>query len=297
MSTGRRLPRVAFQGEAGAFSEEAVLSAFAGAADPVPYRDLRAVGDAVLAGAVEYGLLPVENSLAGSVVGAYDLLAATSLSVIGEVIRPIRMCLLGLSGAALDSLTEVRSHPIALAQCARFFAEHPALQPVASYDTAGAALEVARGLNRRVGAIAARIAAERYGLVVLAADVHDRADNQTRFFVVAPRGTARPSEPAAARPKSVLVAETENRPGALHGLLEVFAVRGINLTKLESRPGPEPWTYRFFIELEGSADRGAAALAVEEAMDRTRSLRVIGTYAAADPPSSAEPPGAPSGFA
>ncbi|MBI4409333.1 MAG: prephenate dehydratase [Gemmatimonadetes bacterium] len=272
--------RVAFQGELGAFSEDAVRALFGEAAEPVPRREFREVGVAVVAGEVEYGLLPIENTLAGSVVTSYDVLAAEPLRVIGEVIVPIHHCVLGLPGSRLAGVRRVLSHPVALAQCTRFLLEHPEIEALAVYDTAGAAREVAERRDASVAAIAGRRAADRYALEILAHDIEDRPDNQTRFLAVvrqehlpAPAG----ADPGAAR-KTALLVETENVPGALVHVLLPFASRGINLSKLESRPGAEPWTYRFFMELEADAGTAAAREALAEVSRRATSLRVLGSY-------------------
>ncbi len=271
-------PRVAFQGEAGAFSEDAALAFFGGRAVAVPRRDFEAVGAAVAEGAVEYGVLPVENSLAGSVVAAYDILSRGRLTIVGEVVRPIRHCLLGVPGAEPAEVRRIISHPVALAQCTRFLAVGSA-EAVAVYDTAGAAREVAERGDPTLAAVAGRCAAERYGLAVLADGIQDRQDNQTRFFLVA-AASARPvpSAPTDAR-KMVILLETEDRPGALVGALVPFALNGINLTRLESRPADRPWRYRFFLELSADAADPAAARAIEEARDRALSLRLLGSFA------------------
>lgn len=272
-------PRVAFQGEAGAFSEEAVYAAFGEDAEPVPCREFRDVAAAVDSGAVDLGLLPIENSLAGSVTGSYDVLVHSDLQVIREVTRPIRHFLLGAPGSTLVDVRRVISHPVALAQCTRFFAERPWMQAVAVYDTAGAARDVAAAGDPALAAVASRQAGRRYGLEILAEDLQDRADNQTRFLAVARPGTARPAEGGDADGwKTMVVAETPNRPGALLELLQPFARRGVNLTKIESRPGDEPWTYRFFLELDGRA----GAPSVDEALDEIgrggHTLRVLGSF-------------------
>lgn len=272
--------RVAFQGELGAYSEEAVRRFFGAAADPVARRDFRAVGESVLGGEVDFGLLPIENSLAGSVVASYDVLGAMELVAVGEVISPIHHQVLGLPGARLDGIRRILSHPVALAQCNAFFAAHPGVEAVSHYDTAGAAKTVAEGGDPSVGAIAGAAAAERYGLDILARDVEDRADNQTRFLVVTRAGEERPVARAGSTSglKTTLLAETANAPGALVRLLLPFAERGVNLSKLESRPAEQPWTYRFFLELDGGADEPAPREAIAEARRHTTSLRVVGSY-------------------
>jgi prephenate dehydratase len=279
-------PRVAFQGELGAFSEEAVRRYFGPAATPVACRDFADVGRAVARGDVERGLLPVENTLAGSVVAAYDVLLAHPLRIVGEVVSPIHHCVLGVPGATLDGLTRVISHPVALAQCTRFIASRAGLEAVAVYDTAGAAQEVARTGSATLAAIAGRGAAARYGLEVLAADVEDRPDNQTRFLVVTRRDAKAGDEAAgggelgdgAGEMKTVLVLETANAPGALVRVLAPFAERGINMTKLESRPTGEPWRYRFLIDIDADANAPAAAAALDEARAHTSRLDVLGSF-------------------
>jgi prephenate dehydratase len=273
----------AFQGELGAYSEAAVHLFFDGAVEPVPRREFAEVGQAVADGAAEYGVLPIENTLAGSVVGSYDVLATHELTVVGEVITPIHHCVLGTPGATLDGLTRVLSHPVALAQCTRFLQARRGLEAVAVYDTAGAAREVADRADAALGAIAGRHAAARYGLKILATDVEDRHDNQTRFLVVSRAGAPLPPPATARRDRSPamrtsLILETKNTPGALVRVLLPFSARSINLSKLESRPAGEPWTYRFFVELEVDAASRVAREALEEVQQHAATLRVLGSY-------------------
>lgn len=269
---------VAFQGELGAFSEEAVHRFFGEEVTPVPRRGFPEVGQAVVSGEVDYGLLPIENSLAGSVVGSYDVLSDGGLAVVGEVVTPIHHCLLGVRQAAEQDITQVLSHPVALAQCQRFLQAHPAMEAVVFYDTAGAAREVALSGRRDQAAIAGRGAAARYDLAILVEDIEDRHDNQTRFLVVARPGAAPPSRPAAGVMKTALLVETRNSPGALVRLLVPFADRGINLSKIESRPGSEPWTYRFFIEVEADAESLEAREALQEAQPHAAKLQLLGSF-------------------
>jgi prephenate dehydratase len=278
MAPDAALPTVSFQGEPGAFSEEAVLALFGGRAQPVPRRDFAGVAAAVASGETAYGLLPIENSVAGSVVGSYDVLASSDLSVVGEVIRPIRHCLLGVRGASLDEVARVLSHPVALAQCGRFLMGHPAMEPVATYDTAGAAMQVATAGLATTAAIAARGAGERYGLDILVEDIQDRMDNQTRFLLVTKPGGAAPVARRDGGMRSALLLETANRPGALLAVLQPFAAHGINLSKLESRPGGDPWTYRFFLEVDTAVDGDDARAAIEEAGHAAETLRVLGSF-------------------
>ena len=275
-------PRVAFQGELGAFSEEAVREYFGAEAVPVPRREFRDLGVAVLSGEADFGMLPIENSLAGSVLAAHDVLLGSELEVIGEVVRPIRLCLLSVSDASLDTVRRALSHPVALGQCTRFLMGHPGIEAAVVYDTAGAARDVAEKGDPAVAAIAARGAADRYGLTILVEGIQDRDDNQTRFLVVTRPGTPRPTaRGGSGPPKTALEVETENKPGALVETLLPFASRGLNLTKLESRPGAEPWTYRFFLEFQADAEDPAARAALAEVAGRAKRLRVLGSFPSA----------------
>jgi len=285
--SGRLGPRtVAFQGEAGAFSEEALFRYFGKHVDPLPQRDFPAVASAVTSGEAIFGILPVENTRVGSVQPAYDVLADGGLRIVGEVVLPIRHFLLGVPGAPTEGLRKVLSHPVALAQCTRFLSARSGLEAVAVYDTAGAAKEVAERGDPSVGAVAAEGAARRYGLGVLHADIQDRDDNQTRFYVVErDDGPASVGAEEADRFKTVLLLEVEDRPGSLLEALQAFASRGINLTKLESRPGSTPWRYRFVLEFQARLDSEAATAAVHEARERASLLHVLGSFpAAASPP-------------
>ena len=270
--------RVAFQGELGAFSEEAVRLFFGEAAEPVPRREFKDVGQAVVSGEVDYGALPVENTLAGGVGGSYDVLAREQLEVVGEVIVPIHHCVLGIPGAKLESLTRVLSHPVALAQAARFFESHPAIEAMAVYDTAGAAREVVKQRDPKHGALASERAAQRYGLEILAKNVEDRPDNQTRFLIVAPAGKSYPGPARRDGWKSSVLMETANQPGALVQALLCFAQRGINLSRLESRPADVPWTYRFFLEFDTEPGTKAVREAFDELAKHATSVRVLGSY-------------------
>ncbi len=268
--------RVAFQGTFGAHSEEAVRRAFDDA-DPIPFREHREVVEAVTSGDVEFGLLPIENTVAGSVHASYDaILAEPRIKAVGDLVMPIHHCLAAPVGARLDAIDQVASHPVALAQCTNFFAEHPGIESRAVYSTAGAAEEVARSGDVRRAAMASRSAADRYGLAVLAANVEDRPDNQTRFLVL----SRSPQPPAAGtQARTLLVLEAKNRPGSLLELLTPLAERQLNLVKLESRPTGEPWRYRFLVEFEHAAGDGVVDEALAEIEARAERYRNVGTYA------------------
>lgn len=268
--------RIAFQGELGAYSEEAVRQ-LDRAAIPVPCREFLDVARAVEGGTVDAGVLPIENTLAGSVVGSYDVLGACErLHVVAETVVDIHHCVLAPRGATLAALTSIESHPVALAQCTRFLRDRPAIAVRAAYDTAGAARDIASRADPRAGAIAGRAAAERYSLELLATNVEDRSDNQTRFLMVA----RAPGEIARGAPaRTALLLTTPNVPGALLRVLHPLAAHGINMSKLESRPADEPWHYRFFLELDHPAGDPSIAAAFDQLRAMTESLRVLGSYA------------------
>ena len=272
-------PRVAFQGELGAFSEEALRRMFGEAAEPLPRREFADVGRAVATGGAEYGLLPIENTLAGSIGASYALLGAGDLEVVGEVVLPIHHCVLGRPGATLEGLTRVISHPVALAQCTRFLRGHSGVVAAAVYDTAGAAREVADADDLSVAAIASRGAADRYGLQVLASNVEDRPDNQTRFLLLQRAGAGPGPLPDRGAIRTLVLVDTPNTPGSLVGVLRPLADHGINIGKLEARPGEEPWTSRFFLELEADFRASPAAQEAIRKADRVASsIRVLGVY-------------------
>lgn len=267
--------RVAYQGAPGAYSEEAVVRLWP-AASAVPLRECMDVARAVDRGEVDAGLLAVENTLAGSVVASYDALATCDEVVaIGETIIGIHHCVVGVPGASLAGVRWVESHPVALAQCSGFFERNPHLRPRATYDTAGSAMEVAQACDPHRAALASRIAAAHYGLDILAADVEDRPDNQTRFVAIG----RSPIELADGTPaRSILLVTVANTPGSLHRLLGPFAEYGLNLSKLESRPTGEPWSYRFIVEIEHRAGEPEMADALKGIRGMVESFRIVGTY-------------------
>jgi len=269
---------VAFQGERGAYSEEAALALFPGA-EPLPCASLREVFAAVTNGRAASGVVPVENSQAGSINETYDLLLAHELHITGEYDLRVRHCLLALPGRSLAELRAVYSHPQALAQCEEFLRSHR-LEAIAAYDTAGSAKMVAQQQLQDAGVIAGARAARLYGLAVLAEGIETNPNNYTKFLALA---TA-PAPPSAAA-KTSIVFTTRNVPGALHRALGAFASRTINLTKLESRPRREvPWEYVFYVDFEGHHDDPDAAAALRDLAAVTTFVRVLGSYPRAPRP-------------
>lgn len=274
--------RVAYQGEPGAYGEEAARRHFAAAtveAEPVGYATFADTFAAFRAGECTYALLPVENSYAGSVHEVYDLLLETpDAVVVGEAILPVHHCLLAPAGLDLASVRRVRSHPQALAQCMPFLRAH-GIEPVAFADTAGAARAVAEERPPYTGAVAGRGAAVRYGLTVLAENIEAAHDNRTRFLLLGREAAAVPE-----RAKTSVVLWLTHRPGSLAQCLLAIAENGLNLTKIESRPARQgPWEYVFYVDFEGDAACAAAARALADLTERAERVRVLGTYPAAPP--------------
>jgi prephenate dehydratase len=276
MTTISRATRVAFQGELGAFSEEGAQQLWGPGVEAVSYRAFDDATRAVERADVDLALLPIENTLAGSVVGSYDaLVEAPTLHVVAQTVVSIHHCVLAKPGVALDALHTVHSHPVALAQCGRWLRAHPAITPRAAYDTAGAARDVAESDDPTMAAIAGRAAAARYGLEIVAVDIEDRPDNQTRFLAVARQPAALPDGRAV---RTALSLTTQNVPGALLRVLQPLAKYELNMTKLESRPTGEPWTYRFFVEFDHVSGGHRAVAAIHAMRSVTEELRVLGTF-------------------
>jgi prephenate dehydratase len=267
---------VAIQGEAGSFSHAAALDTHGPATQLVPCATFEDLFDAVATGAASRGIVPIENTLAGSVHENYDLLSAHDLHVVAETQVWIHHCLIVRPGTDFFDIRRVASHPVALAQCRRFFATHPELVAVPSYDTAGSVRNLIRGSENADAAIASALAAELYGGEVLSEGLEDHAENYTRFLVVAREPTR---TDGATRPTKISVVFTlPNTPGSLHRALTVFAERGLNLTKIESRPIPgRPWEYLFYLDVIGDV-RGQSEDALDELRAFAPVLRVLGAY-------------------
>ncbi len=279
---------VAFQGERGAYSEEAAVGLLGEGLALLPCRTFREAFQAVEDGRATHALIPIENSLAGSINESYDLLLERSLSIAAEAVLRVRHCLLALPGETLAGMRRVTSHPQALAQCSRFIEEH-GLEPVAAYDTAGSAKALAETRPAATAAIAGRRAAQLYGLHILAEDIERDPGNYTRFYLV----TRPPADPKAGVgvngagagdgwAKTVLVFATAHRPGSLYWCLGAFAYRGIDLLKLESRPiQGKPWEYLFYADIRGLATGTNVAEALRELETKATMIRILGSFEAA----------------
>jgi len=273
---GDRPLRVALQGELGSFSDEAIQQLWGSAAERLPYRDFADVTAAVMSGAADHGVLPTENSIVGSISGSHDaLIDAPSLHALGETIVAVHHCLLAAPGTPFESVRSVFSHPVALAQCGRFFADHPQLEISAVYDTAGAAMDVSRVNDPMIAAVASRRAAHRFGLEILRADIEDRSDNQTRFLAIGQRPVEMPAGAAA---RTMMLIRTGDHPGDLLRALAPFAAHDLNMRRLETRPTGQPWSYRFCIEFEHEAGDPAVDAAVRDIAAVTAESRLVGTY-------------------
>ena len=267
---------VAFQGENGAYSQEAAYQFFGAEVDTLPCRTFEDIFLAVEEGRADYGILPIENSAAGSINKAYDLLLERDLKIWGEVFLRVRHCLLANPGTKLEDVRWVRSHPQALAQCERFLARH-GMEPIPAYDTAGSAKDLAAAPEPGVAVIANALTARLYGLEVLATEIEDLPFNYTRFFIL-----GHEDPPRAERNKTSVVFATRHVPGALYACLGEFAQRGLNLTKLESRPRRnKPWHYIFYLDFEGHWQDPPCAEALIGLLHKATFLKLLGSYPAA----------------
>jgi prephenate dehydratase len=266
--------RVAFQGELGANSEQVVIDYFGEKAEPVPCQIFDIVFEMVSAHNCEYGVLPIENSLAGSIHQNYDLLLDNKLFIVGEYYLRIRHDLMVLPGVKHEDIHRVISHPQGLAQCSRYIRSMSGIRIEAVNDTAGSARMVRDAGDRTTAAIAPPRAADIYGMEVLKAGIEDNPENYTRFLVVArdpivPEGEA----------KTSIVFQLGNQPGALFKALSVFALRDIDLTKIESRPiAGQPWEYMFYIDFLGSTGEERVKRALDHLGEYASTMRVLGSY-------------------
>lgn len=264
---------VAYQGEPGAYSE-AAAQRYAPEARLLPCPSFDDVFRAVSRGEAGSGVLPIENSIGGTIHRNYDLLLEHDLQIVGDLELRVIHSLIALPGTALEDIRQIYSHPQALAQCDRYLRHLPGVEVVATYDTAGSAKLIKDRQLTGAAAIASERAAAVFGLQVLASGIQDFADNITRFIVVST--TAAAGTPAT---KTTVVFTLANEPGALFKALSVFALRGIDLTKLESRPIPgRPWEYLFYVDLAVGADDTRCARALAHLGEFAPMLRNLGSY-------------------
>ena len=266
---------VAFQGIKGANSELAIRQHFGDDVDIRPCSELDELFEALHNKEVPCALVPVENSFAGSVKGAYELLMDYDFRIQAEVVLHVHHALMALPGISISDLKAVQSHPQALAQCERYLQRHD-LKPVPWYDTAGAARDLSEQKLKDTGAIAPTIAAELYGLDVLAKQIEDVPFNYTRFFLL---GNDDP--PRSDYNKTSLVFATRNKPSALYDCLGEFAERDINLTKIESRPRRNrPWEPVFYLDFEGHWQDPPCQQALTRLLQKASFVKMLGSYPA-----------------
>ena len=269
---------VAFQGEKGAYSDKAIQKFFNFPVENIPCRTFYDVTEKVRKGEVTFGVLPIENTIVGSIAHTYDLLLETRLNIVGELITPISHCFLACKKVPLKSIKKIYSHPAALSQCEVFLRKFEKCDIIPTYDTAGSAKWIAEEQLKDTAAIASEDAANLYNMTILQAGIEDYPNNQTRFVLIGPDPLR--LEDMQNRPcKTSIVFDTLDQPGMLYQCLGIFELHKINLTSLESRPHKsEPWKYHFFVDLEGHPYDENIASALEEIKHKTGFLHVFGSY-------------------
>jgi len=274
--------KVAFQGIQGAYSEVAVYNHFGDEAIAIGYPLFEEVFDAVVEEEVDAGIIPVENSIAGSVSRNLDFFLEKPAFAIAEIYLPIRHCLLARDGVTLDDITTVLSHPVALEQCEEFIQSYH-LNPLPEYDTAGAAKIIAEEDEPDRAAIASALAGKIYGLQILAGDIQKTRVNSTRFLVI-----VREDPGGYHREKTSIAFKTKHAPGALENALHTLSANQVNLTRIQSRPIPEnPWEYVFYADFEGGIDDTNVNIALRELEQEAAYVKVLGSYPKGD---YSEPP-------
>ena len=269
---------IAFQGENGAYSQEAIFETFGTETPTLACQNFVDIFQAVETGRADLGMLPIENSTAGAINQSYDLLLDHDFKITREIVFRVRHALMAADGVTLNQVKRVHSHPQALAQCEHYIADHR-WEPVVAYDTAGAAKLLAASCEKDAAAIASETAARLYGLHVLARGVEDLKNNFTRFFVI---GQTESPRDAYGKSKTSIVLATRHKPGALYDCLGEFASRGINLTKLESRPDRRlPWHYVFYLDFDGHHEDAACRDALIGLLNKSSFLKILGSYPAA----------------
>jgi chorismate mutase/prephenate dehydratase len=264
---------VAFQGERGAYSESAVYQFFGEKAEVKPCKEFRNVFDSVCNQETQFGIVPVENSLEGSITQNYDLFLKYGLKVYGEVIVKIEHCLIANPGTALPDIKTVYSHPQALSQCQNFL-EDFGRELISTYDTAGSVKMLKEKGLKNAAAIASERAANIYGMHILAKDIADNLENYTRFFVL-----SQEDSPATNRDKTSIIFSAKHEPGSLYKALGEFAKRNINLTRIESRPTKKTaWEYNFYLDFEGHRSEPQCIKALRALEKYAIFVKILGSY-------------------
>jgi prephenate dehydratase len=274
-------PRVAFQGEPGAFSGEAARKLLGHEVELIPCETFEKMFAEVEGGSSDYCLAPIENSLFGSVHQNYDLLLKHSLRIVGEINLRIIHNLIAAPGTKIDDVKRVYSHPVALGQCRRFLSGRPEMRPVAAYDTAGSVKLIMESREAGAAAIASAAAAEVYGARILAPGIEDDQVNFTRFLLLAREDACAETPPDA--DKTSIVFSLENRTGSLYRAMAVFALRDIDLLKIESRPLiGRPWEYSFYLDFIGAPTEPRVCNALAHLREFATSVKVLGSYKQAE---------------
>ncbi len=265
---------IAFQGEHYAFSEAAALQFLGDDAVCVPAPSFEKVFEQVVNNEVELGIIPIENTLYGSIHRNFDLLLEHDVTIVGETNLRIELQLIGLPGVGIEQVKSIYSHPAALEQCRKFLTKHPHIVPVSTYDTAGSVKLMIEKGDPSIAAIAGRKAAEDLGMQIIQQEIEDFKENFTRFYIIANR----PYEFGTAN-KTSIVFSTKDIPGSLFKSLSVFFLRDINLTKIESRPlKGSPWKYLFYLDFIGSIHDETSQLALNHLREITVFLKILGSY-------------------
>jgi len=276
--------KVAFQGELGAFSQQAIRQLLGASAEPTPYQRFDEVFAALRSKKVKAAVLPIENTLHGSVHENYDLLLRYDFEITAETSVRISHNLIAPPGVTFDRIRKVYSHPVAINQCLDFFRRHKRVQRETFYDTAGSVKMIMKERPSDAAAIASELAAKIYGGTILRRGIEDDSQNFTRFFLLEPHGSKpRTLRGAGKSPwKTSLVFSTKNIPGALFRALSALALRDLNLVKIESRPlRGKPWEYLFYLDLLGRSSDPVVQKALGHLEELADFLRVLGTYRAA----------------
>ena len=278
--------KIAIQGEPGSFSHEAALK-FVPGAEILPCSLSVEVFAALASGAADAVAIPIENSLAGSVLEHFDLLLTHDVTVVQETLLRIRHNLIAISAATLEEIERVYSHPVALAQCRLYLAAHPSMRAIGFYDTAGSVKQLVEQGDRCSAAIASDSAARHYGAQILVAGIEDNPENYTRFFLVVPEGETRGRVEIDPQANKISIAfSLENRPGSLVAALTALSALGTNLTKIESRPVPgKPWEYIFYVDCQIS-DSAEGTRALDVLRAHCGMVKELGRYREARTPSS-----------
>lgn len=268
------MKKIAFQGEKGAFSEDAAVHYFGDSILPVPHKTFKAVFEAVTSNDCDHGLIPIENSFTGSIHQNMDLLLEFDLAVIGEIILRIHHNLLVKKGVRIEEIKTVYSHPQALQQCSRYLESLTNVEVVPAYDTAGSAKRISNSADNSEAAVASLRAAKDYNLDTLQKGIENNDQNFTRFLVISPKSIT-PSK----NTKTSIVFSAKDIPGALFKSLSVFALRDINLLKIESRPLRRgKWKYWFYLDFEGAINDEACQNAINHLQEITSFFKVLGSY-------------------